>query len=70
MTTHPSHPSDLHTLLDPAAAASRLSCSPAMVRKLIQNRQIETVKVGRLVRIELSALDRYIEANRRPAVAS
>ncbi len=41
-----------------------------MVRKLIQNRQIETVKVGRLVRIELSALDRYIEANRRPAVAS
>jgi excisionase family DNA binding protein len=56
-------------LLDHAEAASRLKCSPALVRKLIQQRELEAVKVGALVRIEPAAIDRYIEAHRRPAAS-
>jgi excisionase family DNA binding protein len=38
-----------------------------MVRKLVESRQLESVKVGSLVRIERDSIARYIEANRRPA---
>jgi len=56
-------------LLDHNETAAVLKCSPALVRKLIQTRQLETVKVGSLVRVEPSAIDRYIEAHRRAAVS-
>ena len=56
-------------LLDDDLAAAQLRCSPALVRKLIRTGELEAVKVGSLVRIEPSAIDRYIEAHRRSAVS-
>ena len=55
-------------LLDWDAAAHLLSCTPRLVRKLVETRQLDSVKVGSLVRIEPAAISRYIEANRRSAV--
>jgi excisionase family DNA binding protein len=57
-------------LLDYDTAAAILGCSPRMVRKLVETRQLDSVKVGRLVRVEPDALDRYIERHRRPATES
>jgi excisionase family DNA binding protein len=55
-------------LLDWDGAANRLGCTPRMVRKLVETRQIASVKVGRLVRIHPKDIDRYIESHRREAV--
>lgn len=55
-------------LLDWDGAAELLGCTARMVRKLVQTRQLDHVKVGTLVRIEPTAIARYIEKNRRPAV--
>jgi excisionase family DNA binding protein len=50
------------------SAASRLDCSPRLVRKLVQERRLASVKVAALVRIEDSAIDDYIARQRRDAV--
>jgi excisionase family DNA binding protein len=63
MSTHDTTPA----LLDYADAAPILKCSERMVRKLVESRQIESVKVGKLVRLEPAALAAYIARNRRPA---
>lgn len=55
-------------LLDYEEAAPILGCSARMVRKLVETRRLDSVKVGALVRIEPAAIVRYIEANRRVAV--
>ncbi|MGH9920423.1 MAG: helix-turn-helix domain-containing protein, partial [Nitrososphaerales archaeon] len=55
-------------LLDYESAAQWLGCTPRLVRKLAEHRQIATVKIGRLVRIEPSALVEYVERRRREAV--
>jgi excisionase family DNA binding protein len=55
------------SLLDYEEAAAILCCTPRLVRKLVETRKLESVKVASLVRIELAAIGRYIEANRRPA---
>jgi len=55
-------------LLNYEQAGEVLHCTPRLVRKLVETRQIESVKVGRLVRIEPAAIDRYVESNRRQAV--
>ena len=55
-------------LLDYEGAAEVLGCSPRMVRKLVETRQLECVKVGRLVRLEPGAIARYIERHRRAAI--
>jgi len=55
-------------LLDYEQASIELCCSTRLVRKLVETRQLESVKVGRLVRLEPEAIARYIERNRRPAV--
>ena len=39
-----------------------------MVRKLVQERELASVKVGRLVRIEPQAIDAYIARRRVDAV--
>jgi excisionase family DNA binding protein len=54
-------------LLDWQSAAALLGCTPRMVRKLVEFRELESVKVGRLVRIEPAAVARYIARHRRPA---
>ena len=51
-------------LLTVEAAARRLSTSPRFIRRLIAERRIEFVKVGRHVRISESALADFIDAGR------
>lgn len=51
-------------LLTVQAAAERLSTSPRFIRRLIAERRIEFVKVGRFVRISESALADFIEAGK------
>jgi excisionase family DNA binding protein len=55
---------DARHLLTVEAAAERLSTSPRFIRRLIAERRIEFVKVGRHVRISESALDEFIDAGR------
>jgi excisionase family DNA binding protein len=51
-------------LLTVEAAAKRLSTSPRFIRRLIAERRIEFVRVGRHVRISESALKDFIDAGR------
>jgi excisionase family DNA binding protein len=51
-------------LLTVEAAAERLSTSPRFIRRLIAERRIEFVKVGRHVRISEAALAKFIDAGR------
>ena len=51
-------------LLTVEAAAERLSTKPRFIRRLIAERRIEFVKVGRHVRISESALADFIEAGK------
>ena len=51
-------------LLTVEAAAKRLSTSPRFIRRLIAERRIEFVKVGRHVRISEAALADFIDAGR------
>jgi excisionase family DNA binding protein len=51
-------------LLTVEAAAEHLSTSVRFIRRLIAERRIEFVKVGRHVRISESALTDFIEAGR------
>jgi excisionase family DNA binding protein len=51
-------------LLTVEAAAERMSTSVRFIRRLIAERRIEFVKVGRHVRISESALAGFIEAGR------
>jgi excisionase family DNA binding protein len=51
-------------LLTVEAAARRLSTSPRFIRRLIAERRVEFVKVGRHVRISESALADFIDAGR------
>ncbi|MEU7906597.1 helix-turn-helix domain-containing protein [Actinoplanes sp. NPDC049118] len=44
--------------------AARLRATPRFVRRLVSERRIEYVKVGRLVRFEPAAVTGYIENNR------
>ena len=53
-------------LLTVEAAATRLSTSPRFIRRLIAERRIEFVKVGRHVRISEAALAGFIDAGRTP----
>ena len=51
-------------LLTVEAAAKRLSTSPRFIRRLIAERRIEFVRVGRHVRISESALANFIDVGR------
>jgi excisionase family DNA binding protein len=63
--------SNAERLLTVDAAAERLSTSVRFIRRLIAERRIEFVKVGRHVRITETALADFIEAGRvQPMTAS
>jgi excisionase family DNA binding protein len=49
-------------LLTVAQAAERLGTGERFIRRLITERRIRYVKLGRLVRIPESAVDAYIDA--------
>ncbi|MFD2768526.1 helix-turn-helix domain-containing protein [Micromonospora eburnea] len=51
-------------LLTADEVAARLKATPRFVRRLVAERRIAFVKVGRLVRFEASAVTAYIERNR------
>ncbi len=61
-------PNQVPDLLDWDQAALRLGCTPRLIRKLVETRQVASIKVGKLVRIEPSAIKDYIERNRRNVV--
>ncbi|MCW3815714.1 helix-turn-helix domain-containing protein [Micromonospora sp. DR5-3] len=51
-------------LLTAGEVAARLRATPRFVRRLVAERRIAYVKVGRFVRFEPAAVAAYIEANR------
>lgn len=51
-------------LLTPDEVAARLKASLRFVRRLVAERRIEFVKVGRLVRFEEATVTAFIERNR------
>ena len=51
-------------LLTGEEVAERLKTTPRFVRRLVAERRIEYVKVGRLVRFAPEAVAEYIERNR------
>lgn len=55
---------DQADLLTGEEVAVRLRATPRFVRRLVAERRITYVKVGRLVRFEPAAVDEYIERNR------
>jgi excisionase family DNA binding protein len=55
-------------LLDVADAAAYLGVSPRFMRRLVAERRIAFVKLGRHVRFDVADLDRFIECGRVEAV--
>ena len=51
-------------LLSVEAAADYLGASPRFIRRLVAERRVPYVKLGRLVRFTAEDLDRYIAAGR------
>jgi excisionase family DNA binding protein len=51
-------------LLTPDEVAARLRTTPRFVRRLVAERRIAVVKVGRSVRFESSAVADYVAQNR------
>lgn len=51
-------------LLTGAEVADRLKATPRFVRRLVAERRIAYVKVGRLVRFEVEAVNEFIERNK------
>jgi excisionase family DNA binding protein len=62
--------SDRRGLLSVEAAAQYLGVSSGTLRNWVSARRIEYVKVGRLTRFSLTALDRYIAAHTVEAVGA
>jgi excisionase family DNA binding protein len=56
--------STLDDLLTGDEVAERLKATPRLVRRLVAERRIEYVKVGRLVRFTPEAVAAYVERNR------
>jgi excisionase family DNA binding protein len=54
-------------LLSVSEVAGRLNVSTACIRRWILRRQIGVVKLGRLVRVSSSEIDRLIDSGSRPA---
>jgi excisionase family DNA binding protein len=63
-------PKDVDRLLTVEAAAERMSTSVRFIRRLIAERRIEFVKIGRHVRISETALAAFIDAGRTPPMTA
>jgi excisionase family DNA binding protein len=53
-------------LLDVSAAAAYLSTGVPFIRRLVRERRVPYVKLGRLVRFDPADLDAFIDAGRVP----
>lgn len=60
----------MEELLDIEAVAQRLGVTPRFVRRLVFERRIAYIKVGRHVRFEPAVLDRWIADARREAIST
>lgn len=56
------------TLLSTDEAAARLGISERMMRRLLEERRIPKVKIGRHVRVAPAALDAYVTEHTLPAM--
>ena len=54
-------------LIDIATLAGMLGVGERYVRRMVAERRVPTVKVGRLVRFDLAEIRRWIEEQRRPS---
>jgi excisionase family DNA binding protein len=54
-------------LLTVPEVAERLNTGERMARRLIAERRVPTVKIGRHVRVRASDLEQWIQSNTRPA---
>lgn len=63
-----SRPTRTDRLLDVPAAASYLGVSPRFIRRLVAERRLAFVKLGRHVRFETASLDAFIDSGRVEAV--
>lgn len=70
MTRNIPGPRPAEQLLSVEAAAARLDTTVRFIRRLIAERRIEFVKVGRHVRISESALADFIEAGKVPPLTA
>lgn len=57
---------DMPELIDIKTFAALLGVGERYVRRLVQERRIAIVKVGRLVRFDLAEIQRWIDEQRRP----
>lgn len=64
MTTTDLDFADDDVLLDVDALAHRLAVSPRFVRRLVDERRIRFLKIGRHVRFDPADVQRWIEAQR------
>ena len=53
-------------LIDIGTLAKLLGVGERYVRRMVAERRVPTVKVGRLVRFDLAEIRRWIEEQRRP----
>lgn len=70
MTTRKASATHAEQLLTVEAAAERLDTTVRFIRRLIAERRIEFVRVGRHVRITESALADFIEAGKVPPLTA
>ncbi len=57
-------------LLDVDTAAEYLSVTPRFIRRLVAERRLPFVKLGRHLRFDPSDLDRFVDAGRVDAVGA
>jgi hypothetical protein len=60
--------SDGSILLDVAGISVRCNVPERMARRIISQRRVPVVKVGRYARVRLADLEAFLSANTRPAV--
>ena len=58
------HPLDDGALMDIDDVAERLAVSPRFVRRLVEERRITFLKIGRHVRFDRSDVEHWIESQR------
>jgi hypothetical protein len=55
-------------LLDLEGIALKCNCSERMARRIVSERRVPVVKIGKLCRVWSDDLEAYLEQNTRPAV--
>jgi excisionase family DNA binding protein len=62
--TQSNGPAAVEEHLSPERLALLFNCSLSKVRKAIQRGELDSVRVGRLIRVPTSAVHRWLEATR------